>query len=55
MQNCTVFGGPVANGEELDTILESLSEEGKKKAFLAAEIRYRKVTTLKRVESNTKI
>ena len=45
---------PVVNGEELDTILESLSEE-KNKAFLAAEIRYRKVTTLKRVESNSKI
>ena len=46
---------PVVNGEELDTILESLSEERKNKAFLAAEIRYRKVTTLKRVKSNSKI
>ena len=48
MQNCRVYEGPFAN-EELDTILESLSEERKKKAFLAAEIRYRKVTTLRRV------
>ena len=42
MQNCRVYGGPVAKGKELDTILESLSEERKKKAFLAAEIRNRK-------------
>ena len=55
VQNCRVYGGPVANGKELKTILESLSEEGKKKAFLAAEIRYRKVTSLKRLESNSKI